>query len=76
MNNFLNVLKIIAFSAVVIGAINWGLVGMFHFDLVSYLFGNMTILSRIIYSLIGISGVTYLILALRDEQQECTYCNL
>lgn len=45
---------------VLVGAINWGLIGFFGFDLVSFLFGNMTWLSRIIYGLVGLSGV-YLI---------------
>ena len=44
----------------IIGAINWGLIGFFSFDLVAWLFGNMTWLSRIIYGLVGICGL-YLI---------------
>ncbi len=42
---------------VVIGAINWGLVGILQFDLVRVLFGNMSMLSRIIYAVIGICGL-------------------
>ncbi len=42
---------------VLIGAINWGLIGFFGFDLVSFLFGNMSWLSRIIYGLVGLSGL-------------------
>lgn len=42
---------------VLIGAINWGLIGFFGFDLVSFLFGNMTWLSRIVYGLVGLSGL-------------------
>ena len=49
-------IKIILCSLIVIGAINWGLVGLFKFDLVSYLFGEMTITTRIIYSIIGVSA--------------------
>lgn len=41
----------------IIGAINWGLVGFFKFDLVSFLFGNLTWLSRIVYALVGLSGL-------------------
>jgi uncharacterized membrane protein YuzA (DUF378 family) len=41
----------------VVGAINWGLVGLFEFDLVAYLFGTMTSFSRLIYVLVGISGL-------------------
>lgn len=41
----------------VIGCINWGLIGFFSFDLVAFLFGNMTWISRIIYALVGLSGL-------------------
>lgn len=47
----------IAFILVLIGAINWALVGFFKFDLVAILFGEMTILSRLIYGLVGIAGL-------------------
>lgn len=42
----------------IIGGINWGLVGLFSFDLVAYLFGSMSILSRIVYILVALSAVT------------------
>ena len=42
---------------VIIGAINWGLVGFFVLDLVAFLFGSMSVLSRIIYAVIGICGL-------------------
>ena len=45
-------------TLVIIGAINWGLIGFFRFDLVAFLFGNMSWLSRIIYALVGISGLS------------------
>ncbi len=44
-------------TVVVIGAINWGLIGFFDFDLVSTLFGQMSILTRIIYAIVGIGGL-------------------
>ncbi|MBO5479226.1 MAG: DUF378 domain-containing protein [Clostridia bacterium] len=47
----------IALVLVIIGAINWGLIGLFNFNLVEMIFGNMTVISRIIYALVGISGV-------------------
>ncbi|MDD6811764.1 MAG: DUF378 domain-containing protein [Lachnospiraceae bacterium] len=49
-----------ALTIAIIGAINWGLIGFFGFDLVAFIFGNMSWLSRIIYALVGISGI-YLI---------------
>lgn len=50
-------LDYIGLTLVVIGALNWGLIGFFGFDLVRALFGDMSILSRIIYAIIGISGL-------------------
>lgn len=47
----------IALVLIIIGAINWGLIGIFNFNLVSAIFGDMTIISRIIYGLVGISGI-------------------
>ena len=46
-----------ALTIAIIGAINWGLVGLFEFNLVDFLFGNMSWLSRIIYTLVGIFGI-------------------
>lgn len=46
-----------ALTLVIIGAINWGLIGIFKLDLVNLLFGNMTWISRIIYTLVGLSGL-------------------
>ena len=47
----------IALVLIIIGAINWGLIGLFKFDLGAAIFGQMSVLSRIIYSLVGISGL-------------------
>ena len=47
-------------TIVIIGAINWLLVGIFRFDLVAFRFGNLSWLSRIIYTLVGLCGL-YLI---------------
>ena len=47
----------IALVLIIIGAINWGLIGLFNFNLVATIFGEMTIISRIIYGLVGISGI-------------------
>ena len=47
----------IALVLVIIGAINWGLIGFFNFNLVETIFGNMTMIARIIYALVGISGL-------------------
>lgn len=53
----MKVVNIIALVLIIIGAINWGLIGAFNFNLVDMLFGVNTILSRIIYGLVGIAGL-------------------
>ncbi|MBH1940879.1 DUF378 domain-containing protein [Mobilitalea sibirica] len=50
-------LDYIALILVAVGAINWGLIGFFEFDLVRAIFGDMTWISRIIYAVIGIAGL-------------------
>lgn len=58
MNSTVAVIDKIALLLVIIGAINWGLIGVFQFDLVAWLFGGAaSVLSRIVYILVGISGV-------------------
>lgn len=47
----------IALTFIIIGAINWGLIGFFGFDFIAFLLGNMTWISRIIYALVGLSGL-------------------
>ena len=49
-----------ALTVAIIGAINWGLIGFFKFDLVAFLFGDLSVLSRIVYAIVGICGL-YLI---------------
>lgn len=53
----MKVIDKIALVLIIIGAINWGLVGFFNFNLVDSIFGTMSIVSRIIYALVGISGL-------------------
>ena len=50
-----------ALTLVIVGAVNWGLIGIFKLDLVNLIFGNMTWMSRVIYTLIGISGLYLLV---------------
>lgn len=54
-------LNLITLTLVIIGAINWGLVGLFNLDLVAAIFGAGSGLSRIVYILVGISGLYQLI---------------
>jgi len=50
-------LNVIALVLIIVGGLNWGLVGLFNFDLVASIFGDMSTLSRVVYSLVGISAV-------------------
>ncbi len=56
-----NFLKYFAYALVIIGAINWGLIGFFNFNLVASIFGDMTVTTRIIYALVGVSAIISLI---------------
>ena len=53
----MKIIYYIALTLLIIGALNWLLIGIFSFDLVATLFGEMSMLSRIVYSLVGISGL-------------------
>ena len=53
----MKIVYIIALILLVVGGLNWGLVGLFGFDLVATIFGDASVLSRIVYSLVGLSAV-------------------
>ena len=53
----MKIIDTIALVLVIIGAINWGLIGIFNFNLVDTLFGSMTAITRIVYSLVGVAGL-------------------
>ena len=55
--NRLNALDWVALVLVLVGGLNWGLVGIFKFDLVATIFGDMSGLARVVYSLVGLSAV-------------------
>lgn len=56
-------LWLVAFVLVVVGAVNWGLVGLAQFDLVATLFGgSASIISRVVYSLVGIAGLLLVVM--------------
>lgn len=59
-------LKVTSYVLVLIGAVNWGLIGAFDFNLVTYLFGDMTKISRIIYLLVGLSAILCVIFTFTD----------
>ena len=55
----------VAWVLVIVGAINWGLVGIFSFDLVAAIFGSMTAVTRLVYVLVGVAGLYFLTYPLR-----------
>lgn len=66
----MSILDRIALALVVIGGINWGLIGIFRFDLVAWIFGGQAaILSRIIYTLVGIAALWCITLIFRDTDK-------
>lgn len=64
-------MNIVAMILVIIGAINWGLIGFFQFDLVAAIFGGQAaILSRIIYALVGLAGLWCIMLVPRVRHRD------
>ena len=60
----------IALVLVILGALNWGLVGLFSFDLVAWIFGGATaILARIIYTLIALAGIWCISMLFMDDEE-------
>ena len=61
-------MDIVSLILVIIGAINWGLVGLFRFDLVAWIFGSQAaVMSRIIYTVIGLAGIWCISLLFKDH---------
>ncbi|HOX61081.1 MAG TPA: DUF378 domain-containing protein [Candidatus Magasanikbacteria bacterium] len=61
--NKLKILDWVAFVLVVVGGLNWALVGVLKFDLVATIFGDMSVLSRVVYTLVGLSALYMLAVA-------------
>ncbi|MFU0825322.1 DUF378 domain-containing protein [Clostridium sp.] len=61
-------LDTLALILVVIGAVNWGLIGFFRFDLVAALFGDMSGFSRVVYALVGLAGLYAISFFGRDRE--------
>jgi hypothetical protein len=60
----------VAMALMIIGGINWGLIGLFNFDLVAYLFGQHSLISRIIYLAVGIAALYSLYLSSKIAQRQ------
>ena len=66
-------LHVLAYTLIIIGALNWGFVGFFGIDLVAGIFGEMSPLSRIVYSLVGLSAIVEIILSTQGYKLTRTY---
>ena len=61
----------IALTFTIIGALNWGLVGIFNFNLVDYIFGVGSVMSRIIYIVVALSGLINIVIYFIDLNHPC-----
>ena len=66
----MNTLYKTALTLVIIGAINWGMIGLFDVNLVTLLFGSDSVLSNIVYALVGISGLVCIALLLKPLDEK------
>jgi len=65
----LQVIDWLALLFVIIGGLNWALIGLFNFDLVAFIFGPMTLLSRVVYVIVGLAAV-YLIFSFPRSEED------
>ena len=62
----MNALDWIAYVLVIVGGVNWGLVGLFNVDLVNLIFGSIAWLANTVYTLVGISALYMIYFAMKD----------
>ena len=62
-------LNIVTLILLIVGGLNWGLVGLLNFDLVAAIFGDMSPLSRIVYVLVGVSALAQIVPLLKGGDQ-------
>ena len=65
-----NALYWVAFVLLIVGGLNWGLVGLFNFDLVAVLFGSIPVLAQIVYVLVGLGAVWMLVYKLTKKKRK------
>ena len=67
----MKILDRVALVLGIIGALNWGIVGLFRFDCVAFLFGGQTgAISRVIYALVGLAGLWCITMLFREDRAE------
>ena len=67
--NKLNAFDSIALILVIVGGLNWGLVGALNFDLVATLFGTMSVISKIVYVLVGVAAIYLAAISMKLARQ-------
>lgn len=65
-----NWLDVVALILIIIGGINWGLVGFFNFNLITFLFGSASMISRIIFAIVGLAAIYSLVLFWKLNTEE------
>ena len=65
-----NWLDVVSLILIIIGAVNWGLIGFFNLDVISAIFGNMSMITRIIFAGVGIAGIYSLVLFWKLKTEE------
>ena len=68
----MKILDWIAYILVIVGGLNWGLVGFFNFDLVAAIFGDMSVVSKVVYDLVGLSAL-YMLLRIGKMKNCCKH---
>jgi uncharacterized membrane protein YuzA (DUF378 family) len=63
-------LHMVTFLLVIVGALNWGLVGLFDFNLVSFLVGGFPVVERVVYVLVGLSALVEVF----NHSSSCKWC--
>jgi hypothetical protein len=61
-------LYVLCLILVIVGGLNWGLIGLFNYDLVAMIFGSMSFLSRLVYDLVGLSALYLLIVLFSNKK--------
>ncbi len=62
-------LKTISLVLVIVGGLNWGLLGLLEFDLVAAIFGSMSVISRVVYVLVGLAALVMILVSLKKEKK-------
>ena len=65
-------LHMVAFLLLFVGGLNWGLVGLFNFNLVTFLLGNWPMVERVVYILVGLSAVYIMV----GHKKDCKICSM